>query len=231
MAVTETGNTGQVEGTTFGTGTVTCSLNTSAGNGVILVVAWYTGGGATVTVTENQSNPAPVQLIAKAATNETIRIYFWKNLTTGATGHQFSVTPSSNSFISLSAIEVTGQDTATQAGATNSGSGTAGTTTPSAGAITPASGSLAVCGLTHDNSTAPALTAGTGWTRRGNIPGVTGICVGSETRAGAGSSVSGDWTTAANILNWGAVVAEIQAAAGGGGGGKIPPHLLFQDAA
>jgi hypothetical protein len=223
VAVAHVQNASVEGGSLAASQTATFGSSTSSGNLVAVTVAWGNSGGQTApTISDNKGNTYTKLKEQSATASDAVAIYVAKNITGGAS-HQVTATSNGGTaFISMGIIELSGADTATQAGATNSGSGAGPDTAPSAGSVTPASGDMAVCVLSHNFANSPSLTAGTGWTRRTNVVGNTGVACGSETQAGTGASVSGDWTTGSGVSNWAAAVAVIQVASGGGGGGPWP---------
>lgn len=217
MAITEVQNN-QTESGSFAASAVTCAFGstTTGANLIVVAVAWYLGGGTTVpAITDNKGNTY-TKAVEQDASAEGIAIFYAKKIT-GGSGHQITATPGGTTFISLSIVEYSGCDTSTPLGTTSVGNSATASSAPAASSITPTSGDLLFAAMTHDTANDPVVSAGSGFTLRGSVHGVSGVTCGSEDAISAGSSLTPAFSLAAAAANWAAAAAVFHQASGGGG--------------
>jgi len=138
------------------TGGTTPAINTTGANLLVVSFGWYSGGGATVTISDNKGNTwFPLTTRNNGTTGH--RIYYAKNAIVG-TGHTFTAALSTSGWPTAFVYAVANGHVTlpfdVENGATGGNSGPL-----SPGSITPsANGAFIVAGLQHGNGTTASVT-------------------------------------------------------------------------
>lgn len=204
MAIAPVAST--IAGAASGASVTTTAQNTTGANLIVVSIAFYTGPGTGVTVTDSLSNTWTA-LTAHTSSNHQTRQYYCVNPTTGAS-HTFTLTGPSGFSPNISMIAVSGAAASPYESDTGANSGSSSVTTIQPGSLTPAeNGDLLVSGLVSGNGASQAIndsfTAVVAGTGSGAVGGGLGYLIQATAAA---INPTWTWTTgdtaAATLSVW-----------------------------
>lgn len=209
MAIAYTGQIISLQSTAAVALFTTTAITVTAGNAV--VVSMCAANNTTITASDSKSD-AYTNALTRSTAGGSIGISVAPVLVGGST--TFTVTPGTNSFVSISAAEYSGMATSAPAEATNQAGASSQNVSP--GAVNPASsGDLYVAAWVHSGALDQTFTynvSGEGWTARSNLTLTANEPLGSQDLVSSGSKTGSATLSGAANPAWNAVVATFKAA-------------------